>query len=319
MAAILSLGAANQQAGDCLLAWCDSLRPSETGDDMRITSGTSGLDLASQRSLLSASNAAMTSMLRLATLRQIKSGADDAAGLIAVTALQSELSSLTAASSNTQQAASVLSTVDSGLSQVDSLLDTIRGNIVASAGNTLTDEELAANQTEIDAAVKAIDLISDTTTYGSRKVLDGTPLEFSFSTDGQSTVALDLPEVASGTLGGSDGTLTDLTSGGIASLTSGDTATAISILDDASRQISDSRTRVGALERYAVNTSADILSTMQASVASAVSQIFDTDMAVETSLWIRAQILTQSSLSTSSIVSQRQSLIGNLLNQTASG
>lgn len=283
---------------------------------MRITNSVTGVDLSALQSVWKASAASMTSALRLSTLQRITSGADDPSGLIAAISLQSELTSLQAASSNTQRAAGLLSTVDSGLSQVDSLLNTIRSKVVASAGNTLSDKERAANQTEIDAAVKAIDLIRDTTTYGGRQVLDGTALTFSFSADGRNSVELDLPTFSSGTLGGSDGYLVDLTSGGSASLSSGNTAKTIAILQDASQQISKSRTQVGSLERYAVDASANILASMQTSVASGLSQILNTNLAAETSLWIRSQLVTQASIASLRMSSQRPSLISNLLDQT---
>ena len=282
---------------------------------MRITNSATGIDVSALQSLWQASAAAMTSAMRLSTLRRINSGADDPSGLIAATMLRSELSSLQAASSNTQQAAALLSTTDSGLSQVYSLLNTIRSKVVESAGNTLTDEQLAANQLEIDGAVKAIDLIGQTTTYGTRKVLNGEPMKFNFSTDGTKTVELDLTAVSSGTLGGSDGVLADLTSGGSASLSSGDLSKTLSILDDASEQISKARAQVGAFQTYAVNTSANILSSMETAVTSTISQIIDTDFAAESSLWIRAQILTQATMSSLSIINQRQSLLTNLLDQ----
>jgi flagellin len=283
---------------------------------MRVTNSATGIDVSAMQSLWQASTAAMTSAMRLSTLRRINSGADDPSGLIAASMLQAQLSSLQAASSNTQQSMALLSTADSGLSQVDSLLNTIRSKVVESAGNTLTDEQLAANQTAIDGAVSAINMIGQTTTYGSRKVLNGEKLNFSFSTDGQTTVSLDLPAVSSGTLGGSDGVLADLTSGGSASLSSGDLSTTLSILDDASAQISEAREQVGSIQTYAVNTSASLLSSMETAVTSTISQIMDTDFATETSLWARAEILTQATMSSLSIIRQRQSLLTNLLDQS---
>ena len=59
------------------------------------------------------------------------------------------------------------------MSQVTGLLNDIRANVVSAAGGGLSDAEIAAKQIEIDAALEAINRIGNTTSFGSKKLLDG--------------------------------------------------------------------------------------------------------------------------------------------------
>ena len=68
----------------------------------------------------------------------------------------------------------MIATADSALGQVSSLLNDIRG-LVSQAANTgaLSDEQIAANQLQIDSSLQAIDRISQTTSFQGRRLLDG--------------------------------------------------------------------------------------------------------------------------------------------------
>ncbi len=124
---------------------------------------------------LQASNADLQQALtRLSTGLRINSGADDPAGLIASEALRSEVTSLGRAISNTRRASQIISTADSALGQTSNLLNDIRGLVVEAANSgALSDEEIAANQLQIDSSLEAINRIAQTTTFQGRKLLDG--------------------------------------------------------------------------------------------------------------------------------------------------
>lgn len=113
-------------------------------------------------------------MARLSTGKRINRAADDPAGMIALNSLESELGSVNAALSNNQRSRAMLDTADGALSEVSALLREIEGLAVASAGNTLSDAEIAANQAQIDSAIESIDRIVGSTTFNGRKLLDGT-------------------------------------------------------------------------------------------------------------------------------------------------
>lgn len=130
--------------------------------------------LVAQNRLQSSNRDLQTSLTRLSTGLRINSGSDDPAGLIASEALRSEITGLNKAVSNTRRASQIISTADSALGQVSSLLNDIRG-LVVEAANTgaLSEDEISANQLQIDSSLQAINRIAQTTTFQGRKLLDG--------------------------------------------------------------------------------------------------------------------------------------------------
>ena len=131
--------------------------------------------LVAQSRLQNSNQDLQTALTRLSTGLRINTGADDPAGLIASEALRSEITSLGKAVSNTRRASQIISTADSGLGQVSSLLNDIRGLVVEAANSGgLSNEEIAANQLQIDSSLEAINRISQSTTFQGSKLLDGT-------------------------------------------------------------------------------------------------------------------------------------------------
>ncbi len=115
-----------------------------------------------------------TALTRLSTGLRINTGKDDPAGLIASEALRSDITSTNRAIANTQRAKQIISTADSALGQVSTLLNTMRGLIVEAANvGAVSDDEIAANQLQIDSSLEAINRIALTTTFQGRKLLDG--------------------------------------------------------------------------------------------------------------------------------------------------
>ncbi|MCA9129867.1 MAG: flagellin [Planctomycetales bacterium] len=130
--------------------------------------------LVAQNRLNKNNNDLQTSLTRLSTGLRINTGKDDPAGLIASEALRSDITSINKAISNTQRASQIIATADSALGQVSSLLNDIRGLVVEAANNgALSDDEIAANQLQIDSSLEAINRIAQTTTFQGRRLLDG--------------------------------------------------------------------------------------------------------------------------------------------------
>ena len=124
---------------------------------------------------LSRSNAGLQeSLTRLSTGLRINSGKDDPAGLIASEALRSDIISVRKAITNTERANQLIGTADSALGQVSALLNDIRG-LVSEAANTgaQSDDQIAANQLQIDSSLEAIDRIAQTTSFQGKRLLDG--------------------------------------------------------------------------------------------------------------------------------------------------
>jgi flagellin len=130
--------------------------------------------LIAQTNLSRVNNDLQTRLTRLSTGLRINSGKDDPAGLIASENLRRDITSLERAISNTERANQVIATADSALGQVSSLLNDIRG-LVVEAANTgaLSEEQIAANQLQVDSSLEAINRIAQTTEFQGRKLLNG--------------------------------------------------------------------------------------------------------------------------------------------------
>lgn len=144
--------------------------------------------LTAQTRLQRTNNDLQTSLTRLSTGLRINSGKDDPAGLIASESLRSDITSLNKALSNTQRAGQIIATADSALGQVSSLLNDIRGLVTEAANSgALSDDEIAANQLQVNSSLEAINRIAQTTTFQGRKLLDGSLDFITKAGDGFST------------------------------------------------------------------------------------------------------------------------------------
>ena len=138
---------------------------------------------------LSRSNADLNQALtRLSTGLRINTGKDDPAGLIASENLRSDITSIRRAISNTDRANQVIATADSALGQVSGLLNDIRGLVTESANSgALSQDQLEANQLQVDSSLEALNRIAQTTTFQGRKLLDGS-LDFITNTGSISSI-----------------------------------------------------------------------------------------------------------------------------------
>ena len=114
-----------------------------------------------------------------------------------------------------------------------------------------------------------------------------------------------ITSVSTSTLGnGVAGFLSDIGTGGSASLTSGNTVTAQRIIDAAINQVSTLRGRLGAFQKDVLTSNTNSLQVALENVTSSESDITDANFAVETAAMTRAQILVQA---TTSVLAQANS------------
>ena len=111
---------------------------------------------------------------RLSTGLRINRGADAPAGLIVSERLRSEMRGIDQAIDNSERASSVIATTEGYLAEVADLLNSIK-SLVVEAANTggVSDEEVEANQLEIDSAIASITRISNTASFAGLQLLNG--------------------------------------------------------------------------------------------------------------------------------------------------
>lgn len=140
---------------------------------LRINNNISALNASRQ---LRTSNAKLgVSLERLSTGLKINNGGDDPAGLIISEQLRSQIAGLKQAVTNAQDAINLVGTAEGALGEVNNLLLSIRRLALDSANSGAIDQDqLDANQSEVDSAVISINRIANTTQYGGKKLLNGT-------------------------------------------------------------------------------------------------------------------------------------------------
>ncbi|MCB9850078.1 MAG: flagellin [Phycisphaerales bacterium] len=130
--------------------------------------------VVSQRQLAVSQRDLSTSLQRLSSGLQINRGADDPAGLIVSERLRSEIAAVSQAIDNSERAINVIATTEGAINEVNNLLTDIQALVVEAANRgAFSDEEVDANQLQIDEAIEAISRIANTTTFAGRKLLDG--------------------------------------------------------------------------------------------------------------------------------------------------
>src|SRR4051812_39021857 len=135
---------------------------------------TNVASLTAQRGLAKTQRSLSDTLQRLSTGLRINRGADDPAGLIASEGLRSEISGINQAIDNSQRATNVISTAEGALGEVADLLLNIKSLVVQAANSgALSQEEVDANQLQVDSAVASITRISNTTTFAGLKLING--------------------------------------------------------------------------------------------------------------------------------------------------
>lgn len=192
---------------------------------MALTVNTNVASLNTQRNLNTSSKALDVSLQRLSTGSRINSAKDDAAGLQIANRLSSQVSGLNIAVKNANDGISMAQTAEGALQQSTSILQRMRDLSLQSAnGSNSADERKALNQ-EVTELKKELDRIANTTTFGGKKLLDGTfgTTTFQVGSAANETISVKIDEMSTESLKGAfslgslvAGTLgTDATASGV--------------------------------------------------------------------------------------------------------
>jgi len=140
---------------------------------MALTVNTNVASLNTQRNLGVSSKALDTSLQRLSTGFRINSAKDDAAGLQISNRLTSQVNGLNIATRNANDGISLSQTAEGALQQSTNILQRMRDLSLQSANGSNSDSERKALNSEVEQLQKELNRISSTTTFGGRKLLDG--------------------------------------------------------------------------------------------------------------------------------------------------
>ncbi len=225
------------------------------------------------------------SIARLSSGLRITRAADDAAGLGISETLRAQIRSINQAVRNSNDGVSLLQIADGGAANIGGLLSRLRELASQSASGILGSNERSFLDQEFVALRSEIDRISNVTEFNGTKLLSGTgndslSIQIGFRSSANDTLALSLNDLNTGAL--------NLTSTNVS--TSQAALAALSNIDSAISAVASARANIGSLQNR-LDAAVANLEVAGENLTAAESRIRDADIAFETSLFVRNQIL----------------------------
>ena len=186
---------------------------------MALTVNTNVASLNTQRNLGVSNSALNVSLQRLSTGFRINSAKDDAAGLQISNRLTSQVNGLNVATRNANDGISLAQTAEGALQQSTNILQRMRDLSLQSAnGSNGASERKALNQ-EVTQLKNELDRIANTTTFGGKKLLDGSfgTSAFQVGAAANETISISLQDAGSKSLKGDYFTQSGAAASGVAS------------------------------------------------------------------------------------------------------
>ncbi|HAS8425124.1 TPA: flagellin [Vibrio vulnificus] len=140
---------------------------------MAITVNTNVSALVAQRHLANATDMLNQSLERLSSGKRINSAKDDAAGLQISNRLQSQMRGLDIAVRNANDGISIMQTAEGAMNETTNILQRMRDLSLQSANGSNSHAERIALQEEMTALNDELNRIAETTSFGGRKLLNG--------------------------------------------------------------------------------------------------------------------------------------------------
>jgi flagellin len=138
---------------------------------MRINYNVSAM--LSNNALTNNDNLLSKSLERLSSGLKINHAKDNPAGLAMANRMNAQIEGVSVAGQNAGDGVSIIETADGALSEVSDMLQRINELCVKAANGTMTEEDRATVQDEIEQLKEEITRISDTTEFNGQKLLNG--------------------------------------------------------------------------------------------------------------------------------------------------
>jgi flagellin len=272
--------------------------------------------LIAQRQLLKNSIAVQSSFEKLASGLRINRAADDAAGLSISETLNTQIRGNQKAVANAQDGVNLLQIAEGALGVISENLQRIRELTIQAANDTNSSVERRAVALEVQSRLDDIDRIANTTRSSNINLLDGSKSNYFLQIgpnqpSGDNT--LDIGSVLKkSTIGAlSIATAVSATAAG-AYATNTSCRNFLTEIDKALGAVSNRRAQIGALQNRLQST-IESLSVAIENLQSTNSRIRDLDVASESAILTRNQILQQSALSVLTQANQSPTLALKLL------
>lgn len=259
---------------------------------MRVSTNISSIN--AQRNLTTSQAAIDSSMAKLASGSRINKAADDAAGLAISENFKAQIRSARQANRNANDGISMVQVAEGGLNEASNIIIRMRELGIQAASDTVGDTERGFINKEIQQLKSEMERISQVTTWGTTKLLDGTTPAFDFQVglfnDGfADRITFDAAENVA--------TLSSLGLDGVDYASKEGAREALEKLDVAQTNVNGMRSNLGALQNRLQSTTNN-LAIAEENLSAANSRIRDTDVADASSEMTRNNILLQAGTST---------------------
>ena len=274
---------------------------------MRVATNVSAIN--AMRTLNTNNRQIDTSYEQLSSGSRINKAADDAAGLAISESMKAQIRSATQAKRNANDGISLVQTAEGGLSEISNIIIRLRELGIQAASDTVGEDERSFINAEVQQLKEEMQRISETTKWGTTKLLDGSTPVFDFQVG---IFNNDFADRISFDSSGNVATVDALGLSGIDYTDKAGAQTALESLDEAQTNVNRIRANLGALQNRLTNTVSN-LGGMEENLSAANSRIRDADLAAVTSELTKNQILMQASTATLAQANQKNTLALQLL------
>ncbi|NLW23141.1 MAG: flagellin [Tissierellia bacterium] len=244
---------------------------------------------------------------KLSSGKRINRASDDAAGLAISQKMEAQIRGLRQASRNSLDGISLIQTAEGALNEVHEMLQRMRELAVQGANGIYGQEDLKALADEMKELTEQINKIGKDTTFNGIPILDGSTekLRLQIGANENQFIEIDMAEINI-TIGENkldivpeDYFIEPDTSGGEGkfkvkeeNLSPEKFSQAISIYDEAIKNVASYRSKLGAYQNRLEHTIRNVDNTAE-NLTAAKSRIEDADMALEMSEFVKLNILQQ--------------------------
>ncbi len=251
---------------------------------MRINNNISAMN--AYRNLTTVNETVDKSMEKLSSGLRINKAGDDAAGLEKKKKMRGQVKGLAMATKNSQDGISMIQTAEGALNETHSIIQRMRELAVQSSNDTNTDSDREKIQAEVNQLVEEINRVAENTEFNTKVLMDG-DLErkgvlYHVGANKDQNVNLKFEDMTSKAL----------KLEGIKVETQKDANKAILTINNALEQVSEERSKYGAMQNRLEHT-INNLRVSGENIQAAESRIRDTDMASEMVKLNKDKIISQ--------------------------
>ena len=288
---------------------------------MALTINTNESSLIARRNLEAATSLLNRSILRMTTGYKLNNAFDNAANFSIAKSMEAKISSLDVASNNASIASDLLVTLEDTCSLLFGHLQRIRDLTEQAANGVYGSASKAAIESEVLARLNEIDRISDTCEFNGVKLMNGdvaddTIIQVGIDSSLSSQIILksslfedtDVKEL----FAGAGATVADVAKNCANKNNVTPASKMLEHIDEAIKRVSNRVLAAGAA-RNSIDSAVEAIDVRYQNLTSSLSTIRDTDVAEESSNYIKAQILQQAAATLLSTANQTPQIALNLL------